>query len=172
MTVTDLFIAPEPWTAQALCAQVDSDMFFPEKGGSPKDAQKVCHDCDVKTECLQYALDNDERFGVWGELTERQRRRLKRALQGEEVPDTSHCINGHNRAQVGVSPAGDCRQCARDREQRYKTRIKQGLVQPLPHGTRSRYQLGCRCDPCRAASAAYMRRRRGRPLSLTPGAGL
>ena len=66
------------WQADALCAQTDPEAFFPEKGGSTRDAKKVCGSCIVKSECLEYALENDERFGIWGGLSERERRRLRK----------------------------------------------------------------------------------------------
>ncbi|BBE22085.1 hypothetical protein MN0502_09680 [Arthrobacter sp. MN05-02] len=66
------------WQADALCAQTDPEAFFPEKGGSTRDAKKVCGACMVKSECLEYALENDERFGIWGGLSERERRRLRK----------------------------------------------------------------------------------------------
>lgn len=69
---------PLSWQEQALCAQTDPEAFFPEKGGSTREAKAVCDMCDVREQCLQYALDNDERFGIWGGLSERERRRLKR----------------------------------------------------------------------------------------------
>ncbi len=66
------------WQKVGLCAQTDPESFFPEKGGSLREAKKICVGCEVKAECLEYALDNDERFGIWGGLSERERRRLKR----------------------------------------------------------------------------------------------
>ncbi|GAA1354418.1 WhiB family transcriptional regulator [Falsarthrobacter nasiphocae] len=66
------------WQAQALCAQTDPEAFFPEKGGSTRDAKRVCSGCSVRQECLDYALANDERFGIWGGLSERERRRIRR----------------------------------------------------------------------------------------------
>ena len=66
------------WQDDALCAQTDPEAFFPEKGGSTREAKKVCASCDVKAECLEYALANDERFGIWGGLSERERRRIKK----------------------------------------------------------------------------------------------
>ncbi len=65
------------WQASALCAQTDPEAFFPEKGGSTREAKSVCKGCPVKQECLEYALDHDERFGIWGGLSERERRKLK-----------------------------------------------------------------------------------------------
>lgn len=66
------------WQTDALCSQTDPEAFFPEKGGSTRDAKRICTSCDVKSECLEYALQNDERFGIWGGLSERERRKLKR----------------------------------------------------------------------------------------------
>ncbi|AXI81290.1 WhiB family transcriptional regulator [Peterkaempfera bronchialis] len=67
------------WVDSALCAQTDPEGFFPERGGSTRTARRVCLACEVRVECLEYALENDERFGVWGGLGERERRRLRRA---------------------------------------------------------------------------------------------
>ena len=66
------------WQERALCAQTDPEAFFPEKGGSTREAKRVCSGCEVRAECLEYALGKDERFGIWGGLSERERRRLKR----------------------------------------------------------------------------------------------
>jgi WhiB family redox-sensing transcriptional regulator len=68
------------WQELALCAQTDPEAFFPEKGGSTREAKRVCQSCEVRQECLEYALGNDERFGIWGGLSERERRRLKRQI--------------------------------------------------------------------------------------------
>jgi len=69
----------EAWRLEALCAETDPEAFFPEKGGSTREAKRVCTGCDVRAECLEYALTNDERFGIWGGLSERERRRLRLA---------------------------------------------------------------------------------------------
>ncbi|HLT66987.1 MAG TPA: WhiB family transcriptional regulator [Microbacterium sp.] len=69
------------WQSEALCAQTDPEAFFPEKGGSTRDAKRICESCDVRAQCLEYALANDERFGIWGGLSERERRRLKKEMQ-------------------------------------------------------------------------------------------
>ena len=72
--------APEDlsWQDAGLCQQVDPEIFFVEKGGSVRAAKSVCRNCTVRELCLQYALENDERFGIWGGTSERERRRLKR----------------------------------------------------------------------------------------------
>ena len=71
--------AEETWRLDALCAETDPEAFFPEKGGSTREAKRVCAGCDVRAECLEFALSNDERFGIWGGLSERERRRLRLA---------------------------------------------------------------------------------------------
>jgi WhiB family transcriptional regulator, redox-sensing transcriptional regulator len=67
----------EAWRLDALCAETDPEAFFPEKGGSTREAKRVCTGCAVRAECLEFALANDERFGIWGGLSERERRRLR-----------------------------------------------------------------------------------------------
>lgn len=74
----------EAWKEDALCASTDPEAFFPEKGGSTREAKRVCAACDVRVECLEFALDHDERFGIWGGLSERERRRLKKLQLAEE----------------------------------------------------------------------------------------
>jgi WhiB family transcriptional regulator, redox-sensing transcriptional regulator len=67
-----------PWADQARCLQAEPDTFFPEKGGSTREAKRICQQCEVRQDCLEYALENDERFGIWGGLSERERRKRKR----------------------------------------------------------------------------------------------
>ena len=67
-----------PWQESARCRDYDPEIFFPEKGGSSREAKRICADCPVRIECLNYALRRDERYGVWGGMSERERRRLKR----------------------------------------------------------------------------------------------
>jgi len=76
----DFMEGDEQWQERALCAQTDPEAFFPEKGGSTREAKRICLGCEVRGECLEYALANDERFGIWGGLSERERRRLKRGI--------------------------------------------------------------------------------------------
>ncbi|MBS9532607.1 WhiB family transcriptional regulator [Mycobacterium sp. M1] len=67
----------QSWREQALCAQTDPEAFFPNQGGSPRLAKQICMQCPVRRECLKFALDNNERFGVWGGYSERERRALR-----------------------------------------------------------------------------------------------
>jgi WhiB family redox-sensing transcriptional regulator len=90
---------PEPtWQDKGLCAQTDPEAFFPEKGGSTREAKKICGRCEVKDECLDYALEHDERFGIWGGLSERERRALKRTRPTAET--VTNCRNCDSKTVV------------------------------------------------------------------------
>jgi WhiB family redox-sensing transcriptional regulator len=65
------------WTAQAACRATDPDALFVQ-GAAQNRAKMVCQGCPVRTECLADALDNRIEFGVWGGMTERERRALLR----------------------------------------------------------------------------------------------
>lgn len=65
------------WREYAVCAQTDPEAFFPEKGESTKEAKKICGNCEVRPSCLEYAVRNEERYGVWGGLSERERRAIR-----------------------------------------------------------------------------------------------
>jgi len=80
LLLSNIGVPEGDWTDRALCAETDPDAFFPEKGGSTREAKKICLGCEVRPECLEWALQNDERFGIWGGLSERERRRLKRGI--------------------------------------------------------------------------------------------
>lgn len=67
------------WQDSALCAQTDPEAFFPERGYPARTAKEVCAACPVRSECLNYALENDERFGIWGGLSELERREFRKA---------------------------------------------------------------------------------------------
>ena len=66
------------WQERANCLGVDPDLFFPERGASTREAKEVCRGCVVREDCLEYALANGEKFGIWGGLSERERRRIRR----------------------------------------------------------------------------------------------
>ncbi len=80
---TAALITPEPWMQDSLCAQVDADLFFPEKGHGDRAiaAKQVCNDCPVIADCLGYALRTGQRYGVWGGQSERELRKLRKAAR-------------------------------------------------------------------------------------------
>ncbi|MDR1448000.1 MAG: WhiB family transcriptional regulator [Candidatus Ancillula sp.] len=86
------------WQLDALCAKVDPELFFPDKGGSTRDAKRVCGECTVKGQCLAFAIENDQRFGIWGGTSERERRSIRRKLKKivafEPIPYTKVNASG------------------------------------------------------------------------------
>jgi WhiB family redox-sensing transcriptional regulator len=77
---------PPAWTERALCAQVGGDIWFPEKGDNVGPAKKICRSCEVRAQCLTYALENEEQSGVWVGLTERELR-AERHRGGTRPPE-------------------------------------------------------------------------------------
>lgn len=72
-------ISPQPWVAEALCAEIgDGDLWFPIKGNSARPAKRVCEVCHIRAECLKYALDNNVKHGIFGGFSERDRDKLNR----------------------------------------------------------------------------------------------
>jgi WhiB family redox-sensing transcriptional regulator len=153
LTATTIAIsAPPAWYEQALCPQVDNDIFFPEAGGSPGAAKAICMRCQVREECLEYALANRIPHGIWGACSERERRGLLKEMPPQPV---SLCPNGHNLEDGNRN----CRQCAKDKYQRYEQRRKSGLLADgKPHGY-NRYRMGCKCDTCMEAMREFNRAR-------------
>ena len=97
------------WQDDALCAQTDPEAFFPEKGGSTREAKQVCNRCEVRTQCLEYALGHDERFGIWAALTERKRRIMRRGDRpAQDTPDPAARVVPAPREEAG----GDRRESA------------------------------------------------------------
>jgi WhiB family redox-sensing transcriptional regulator len=66
------------WKDLSNCLGVYPDLFFPERGASTREAKEVCRGCEVRIDCLEYALQNGEKFGIWGGMSERERRRIRR----------------------------------------------------------------------------------------------
>ena len=66
------------WREYANCLGVDPDLFFPERGASTEEAKAVCRGCQVRSDCLEYSLAAGEKFGIWGGVSERERRRIRR----------------------------------------------------------------------------------------------
>lgn len=67
------------WQGRANCMGVDPELFFPERGSSTREAKEVCRGCVVREDCLEFAITNGEKFGIWGGMSERERRRVRRA---------------------------------------------------------------------------------------------
>ena|SRR6266568_1676610 len=116
--------APE-WTLAAACQFTDPELFFPEKGGSTREAKQVRAGCPVTAECLAFALEHQERFGIYGGLSERERRRLPGQARRRYAPrPIRHGTRGgydtHRRRDE--EPCGPCRAAASDEWARVKRR--------------------------------------------------
>ena len=66
------------WQDLANCCGADPDLFFPERGASTRTAKGICRECSVRNECLEFAIVSSEKFGIWGGLSERERRKIRR----------------------------------------------------------------------------------------------
>lgn len=95
--------------AEALCSQTDPEIFFPEKGGETMTAVQVCRRCPVQATCLQWAIDNNETYGVWGGMSYRSRIQLQ---QDRTSGETWHGTNAGYRRHLryGQEPCDPCRE--------------------------------------------------------------
>lgn len=73
----DIAALPGAWVERALCAETDPELFFPEKGGSAREAKAVCDRCTVRAACAEWAVETNQRYGVWGGLTLTERRQVR-----------------------------------------------------------------------------------------------
>ena len=111
MTDRELTTGAADFRAEGLCAQTDPEAFYPEPREPAAPAIAVCHRCPVRVECLEYALTHDERFGVWGGRSARERARLRRdrALPSRaeraraEQRDAARRLHGQGRIQADIA---------------------------------------------------------------------
>jgi WhiB family redox-sensing transcriptional regulator len=68
----------QDWRAGALCASIDPDIFFAVGAREHREAKSICKQCPVRTQCLVHALEAPIDHGIWGGMTERERRRFRR----------------------------------------------------------------------------------------------
>ncbi|MFE5309733.1 WhiB family transcriptional regulator [Isoptericola sp. NPDC056605] len=107
--------------AQALCAQVGyGDIWFPDKGGSTREAKQICAECPIATRCLEVALANGERHGIWGGVSERDRRKLAqgRPTGPEREHGTARGYRQHKKHGEDVCKACDAAYSVYQREHR------------------------------------------------------
>ncbi|WP_435597109.1 WhiB family transcriptional regulator [Streptomyces anulatus] len=76
-------IANDAWREDALCRQTDPELFHPEVGGTAVPAKQTCMACPVRPDCLDYAIDTRQQWGIWGGVGQKELRRLIRARQAE-----------------------------------------------------------------------------------------
>lgn len=78
------------WFVLGECNGLSVRWFFPERGESITEVRKVCKRCVIKTDCLEFAMDNDIQHGIWGGTSERERRSIRRRRKMQ---------NGQNQSQ-------------------------------------------------------------------------
>jgi ParB/RepB/Spo0J family partition protein len=165
------------WHDRALCAQTDPEAFFPEKGGSTREAKKVCRGCEVRGECLEYALEHGERFGIWGGMSERERRRLNRESCSagpsmHEPGDTP--VNGQTFVHISRvhSHPGNIRKVLSDLPEMAASIRACGILQPLivePHPSKpGHFQL---VAGDRRLGGARLARQEQIPVIIRPPSG-
>ncbi len=71
------------WSAQARCANLDPDALY-VRGSAQREVRQICYSCKVRMQCLADALNTRNVYGVWGGLTERERRAILRLYPGED----------------------------------------------------------------------------------------
>ena len=90
-TTREVFFPTAPtWQHQGACLGTHPGLFFPERWQSTKPAKKICKNCEVKEECLQFALDIGERFGIWGGMSEKERRKFRAKLARQDRKNNSN----------------------------------------------------------------------------------
>ena len=77
----EVFEVDLAWQDLANCRGANADLFFPERGASTRQAKSICRACTVQNDCLEFAIKNGEKFGIWGGLSERERRKIRRERQ-------------------------------------------------------------------------------------------
>ena len=110
----------DDWALLAECQYTDPEIFFPEKGGSTREAKSVCRSCVVRSDCLEFALETGQMFGIWGGLSERERRHISRQA-GREVAISAPrmCQKGLHVMDAGNTGSdGSCRACKKVRDAR------------------------------------------------------
>lgn len=66
------------WQDLAACRGMDPEIFFPHRGTDTRAPKAICNRCPVRPDCLEFAMDNGERWGIWGGVSERGRREIRR----------------------------------------------------------------------------------------------
>lgn len=162
---------PRPdWFDERNCRDVDTRLFFPMQGENHLSAaaKAVCAGCTVREQCLQFALDNEERFGIWGGTSEKQRRRMRRdrrVAAGVAVRP----VNPTHGVTATYNGGCRCEPCRLAYRVHQRERRRNGPPPPpasAPCGTNAAYVSHYRrgekpCDDCIAARAIYVAQRKG-----------
>lgn len=98
------------WQTLAACANTDPEVFFPDKGHSNREAKQICYTCPVQAQCLQYALRNDMRWGIWGGLSDAERQLRKDTTPPRRPQTECGTLAGYrSHYRRGEQPCERCR---------------------------------------------------------------
>lgn len=98
-------MSDETWRDEALCAQIDPDLMFPGKGELSHQHRRICASCPVTEQCGEYAIIHDERYGIWGGLSEHQRK-IERRRRG--LPRMCQYCHAQPIHETGKHTCDDC----------------------------------------------------------------
>lgn len=128
------------WWDLANCLGLHPDLFFPGRNESAPEARDVCYACESQRPCLEYALAEGERFGIWGGASAKERIAI-----------------GRGRLTVDEIVARSPRSAASPGRPTAPGPVAQPVALRPAHGTRERYRQGCACAPCLDALLADAR---------------
>lgn len=115
----DDYAGTDRWQVRAACRTMDPELFFPERGETQAEAKAVCATCPVRRDCLKYAIDNCERHGIWGGLSERERRKIRRVSPRKPQEPWN---KGETFSRFGERPNGE-------RQARYRAKVAERMRQ-------------------------------------------
>ena len=107
-------MTPEEWREDAVCRQVDPELWFPDRAGDNGGlAKQVCRSCPVRAQCLEYAIYTGQRYGIWGGVSAATLARLRNASKPRKprnrVPvDRVLELSGRGWAPEAIAAAVGC----------------------------------------------------------------
>ena len=122
MTDFAALVAVMDWYDEAACKGKPTDMWFPDRGDDVRPAKAICNGCPVQVECLDYALTNGIKHGIWGGAPERARRKMRRELGLADPPESNEAAHG---TRVQYAQGCRCSACSRanaDYQRRWRER--------------------------------------------------
>ncbi len=117
------------WIKKANCREMDTDLFFPERGASAKEAMEICAACKVAEPCLAMALIDKLHVGIYGGMSERQRRRMPKEQKQQILDKHSpyRCTQCNAGLQAPISKARTpvllCNTCSLKRAEQARERL-------------------------------------------------
>ncbi len=153
------------WPRRAACKDKPAQWWFPEGGMSPDAAIRVCFECPVREECLQFALTTNQSDGIWGglEIRERLRQRQYRVIYCNYCGKTFTWLPiGGNHPKFCSS---SCRRSSRAKTESLARQRRLGRLTGRTCGFVSTYNSGCRCEDCKRAATESKQRQRSKKRS-------